>query len=887
MNLKIFLLTSFLLIVFTFSKSHAQLITNKELLKDIQTMLPIQKKIAGEKAKQLFSVFEKSLTADENQALEYLIAYMPLNDMGDFDGEYFYNNVKTTLLARKEMTWGKSIPEEIFLHYVLPIRTGNEDIDNFRPEIYEILKARVQGKSMYDAALEINHWCHEKANYRPTDGRTSSPLATIKTGFGRCGEESVFAVSALRAVGIPARQVYTPRWAHTDDNHAWVEVWADGKWYYLGACEPEPKLDMGWFTEPARRAMLVHTRAYGKYFGEEEVISNQKRFAELNVTSKYAQTANIVVKVLSENSTPAENTNVEFQLYNYGEFFPIALKKTDKNGLTEFSSGLGDLIVCASNEFGFSCKKISMGNIDTLTLVLSDEFPLPEMVFDVYPPIEKTPIDNQVSESKAKENSKRLQAEDVIRNNYMATFPDSAYVRDFSIKNNFDESEMQKIFKNSYGNWKEIENFLLKTPESKREWAVLLLQNVADKDLRDIPSEILFDHLNNAFKYNSPLMSKDKEMFAKYILSPRIERELISDWRRFLQSAFDYDFMMDYKTDENVLIDWIKNSLTIDNETNMHSRVPISPRSVFEMKRADERSRNIFYVAVARSFGHAARINPETWVPQYFDGQTWVNVEFYDEPKTHPERGFVSFVSENKNIDPKYAINFTISRLINNRFRTVDLEFEQPISKFPEKVEVEAGQYRLITGNRQTDGSVLSGISYFEVLPGQVNVLNVNVRESLEPLTSIGKISSNNAMFTNYINSKKENIGNILKDENTVLVWLDPTKEPSRHVLNDIPSLNTILEKEHANIVFFLSPDLPKKAFKISDYKNLPKNAKFLVDNNFALLSEVEKIQKRNLKSSMPIIVITDKDSNVYFYSEGYRIGVGDEIGKILMKMKW
>lgn len=59
------------------------------------------------------------------------------------------------------------------------------------------------------------------------------------------GEESTFLVAALRSVGIPARQVYTPRWAHTDDNHAWVEAWADGKWYFLGACEPEPVLISG------------------------------------------------------------------------------------------------------------------------------------------------------------------------------------------------------------------------------------------------------------------------------------------------------------------------------------------------------------------------------------------------------------------------------------------------------------------------------------------------------------------------------------------------------------------------------------------------------------------------------------------------------------------
>lgn len=105
---------------------------------------------------------------------------------------------------------------------------NNEDLDTCRAVFFRELSQRVKGMSMYDAALEVNHWCHEHVTYAPSDARTSSPLATIRTATGRCGEESTLTVAALRAVGIPARQVYTPRWAHTDDNHAWVEAWIDG-----------------------------------------------------------------------------------------------------------------------------------------------------------------------------------------------------------------------------------------------------------------------------------------------------------------------------------------------------------------------------------------------------------------------------------------------------------------------------------------------------------------------------------------------------------------------------------------------------------------------------------------------------------------------------------
>lgn len=83
----------------------------------------------------------------------------------------------------------------------------------------------IQGLDETQAVLTINYWCASQASYEASDERTQSPLSVYRSGSGRCGEESTFLVSVLRSVGIPARQVYAPRWAHCDDNHAWVEVY--------------------------------------------------------------------------------------------------------------------------------------------------------------------------------------------------------------------------------------------------------------------------------------------------------------------------------------------------------------------------------------------------------------------------------------------------------------------------------------------------------------------------------------------------------------------------------------------------------------------------------------------------------------------------------------
>ena len=183
------------------------------------------------------------LSPTEREALEFLYAYMPLADAVDYPESYFLDQVRATFRIREEMGW--KVPEREFRHFVLPLRVNNENLDTSRVAFNREIAPRVKGMSMKDAILEVNHWCHEKMTYQPSDARTSSPLASVMNALGRCGEESTFCVAALRSVGIPARQVYTPRWAHTDDNHAWVEAWADGEWHFIGACEPEPVLDLG------------------------------------------------------------------------------------------------------------------------------------------------------------------------------------------------------------------------------------------------------------------------------------------------------------------------------------------------------------------------------------------------------------------------------------------------------------------------------------------------------------------------------------------------------------------------------------------------------------------------------------------------------------------
>ena len=148
--------------------------------------------------------------------------------------------------------------------------------------------------------------------------------------------------AALRAAGIPARQIYVPRWAHCDDNHAWVEAWVDGKWYYLGACEPEPILDSGWFTSAASKAMLVHTRAYGVEPEGERVENKVGNAYIINRTEAYAKARLLTVRV-TENGMPKPGAVVRFEIANMAELFPINEQIADENGEVTLLTGFGSI----------------------------------------------------------------------------------------------------------------------------------------------------------------------------------------------------------------------------------------------------------------------------------------------------------------------------------------------------------------------------------------------------------------------------------------------------------------------------------------------------------------------------------------------------------------
>ena len=788
----------------------------------------------------------KQSEQEVQEAMDFLYANMPLPDSVDYSREFWEANVRATLKARKEMPWGEKVPEREWKHFVLPLRVNNENLDSARIVLYETLKNRVKDKHMYDAVLEVNHWCHEYVTYAPSDGRTKSPLVTMRSATGRCGEESTFTVAALRAVGIPARQVYTPRWAHTDDNHAWVEAWVNGHWYFFGACEPLPVLNMGWFNEPASRGMLMHTKVFGNYDGPEEVVSRNACYTEINVTSNYAETGIIYVKVVDAQGAPIQNAKVDFRLYNYAEFYTLVSKQSDANGQSWLGCGKGDLLVWASKDGLFGFEKASVGQLDTVTVIVDkDDSYTASLDLDLVPPPSKEYIPD-LSDTQIRTNKERLHREDSLRNAYM----EQTFSKEEDLQAARQNWQVIREFQ-SYNNGKEVISTLRK------------------KDLCDVSAEVLADAADNTPSSDSPL-------WQQYVLAPRISNEMLTPYRKVLGTAFA-------GMDAQAIAQWVADSISIDNTRNPQ-KLCMSPEGVYRHRTTDAHSRDIFFVAACRSVGIAARIDEVTGKVQWADDESaWHDVLFGSEtlPSENVEGALCLTYSDfTIKENPSYY-----SRLQNGTLSLQEFPEEATWKdNFAQGVQMDAGQYLLVSGTSMADGSVLAHLNFFGVRANAVQKQALKLRNNADELRVIGNFDCEN-YFTNYKGVRKT-----LLDSNGrgyyLVALIHDNHEPSAHILHECEEANIYLSQwPHLFIMLFPSQE-ELQSFRLhrKDFDNLPDNFIFgVADPKTAEAMHIQELTHGS--QELPILMMADTFNRVVWFQQGYTIGIADKIMSVIRQL--
>lgn len=833
---------------------------------------------AGEQLIRQISQEEESV----RPALEFLFASMPDSDIFDYPYELYRSYALHGEKLWKEQEAGqrgwRKVPEKLFANYVLHHRANNEDLADDRPFFYGKLHDVIENRTMEEAVLAVNYWLAQTASYQTTDDRTASGKTVYQSALGRCGEESVYAVTVYRSLGIPARQVYVPLWSHCDDNHAWVEVWCDGEWKFLGACEPEEILNRGWFTAATSRAMQVQSRWLGCDEPEDAVVGKKGMSLIINHLDRYALTKKLQLSVRREDHTPVAHALVILSVINYGAFGEIARVYTDENGNAAAELGYGSVRAECWTDGTYGEAYADVRQQDELNITVKTE----PFTVDCWEDLELfAPSAYPVNASQPTKEQKAAQEEKLRACSHMREERIEHFYRmdeaEKAVRFCPDPSAAREMLRMARGNFDAVRDFFLWREDDASCWRYKMgmLKQLREKDFWDLDPEIMKAHMESVCKYDgNPDIPGN--VFDSCILNPRIGREKLTNYVKFICEYFSEKEQQHFRKEPKQIYRWIQENVE-SRPDHEYSNLVTSPCGVLRSCVGSEWSKQTLCVAICRALGIPARLNPIDSKPEYYCKGVFVTMESSAAKAEHADTRTASLeVKGDGTHEWKYARSYSISRFQNGTFIPLNLEEdEEPHRKLP----VEPGVYRVLTVNRLPNGNIRSGKYDMKLGDGDEKELVLFQKEA-----RISDMLSENELpgFTltakdkSCINSESLTADGRCK----LLLWLEEGKEPTEHVLNEMLENSRQFESWQKDICFVVkSPESEKNPLLLKVREKLP-DTQMYYDDFGAQVSALARSMFLE-PESFPLVLVAEPGGKGIYGTAGYHVGTGEMLLRI------
>ena len=189
-----------------------------------------------------------------------------------------------------------------------------------------------------------------------------------------------------------------------------------------------------------------------------------------------------------------------------------------------------------------------------------------------------------------------------------------------------------------------------------------------------------------------------------------------------------------------------------------------------------------------------------------------------------------------------------------------------------------------MTGTRLAKGGVLSRITEFSIKPGQTTHLELAVRESKDEVQVIGNFNSESLFTPLQAAGSKQSLLEACGRGYFVVGILGVNQEPTNHALRDIAACKTDLEKWGRKMVLLFPNEAQSGKFVQESFPDLPSTVIYGIDTD-GIQSQIAETIKLRHKETLPIFIIADTFNRVVFISQGYTIGLGEQLTKTIGKL--
>ena len=268
-------------------------------------------------------------------------------DLQFISSDYLINTIDLAFEAWKH-PWAKNLTFEEFCEYILPYRSSNEPIEDWRSQFvdrYNWLEDSMKNiNDPIEAATLINREIKSWYKFDPLFYRHPTDLGLsemFKYKRGRCEDMTNLAIYAMRSQGIPVMSDYTPAWPNTGNNHAWNATLDKDK---------NVVIFMGGLDDPyVYQLNNKKAKVYRKTFAKQsqslaEIAPNYEALPPWlsyayykDVTSEYIPTAEVTVDL--KEPVPDSVNYAYLAVFNSGEWKAIHWGEIQKQKATFLDMG--------------------------------------------------------------------------------------------------------------------------------------------------------------------------------------------------------------------------------------------------------------------------------------------------------------------------------------------------------------------------------------------------------------------------------------------------------------------------------------------------------------------------------------------------------------------
>jgi len=195
----------------------------------------------------------------------------------------------------------------------------------------------------------------------------------------------------------------------------------------------------------------------------------------------------------------------------------------------------------------------------------------------------------------------------------------------------------------------------------------------------------------------------------------------------------------------------------------------------------------------------------------------------------------------------------------------------------------------------------LSEMQLLHVISGETLPVTIHLRTSQTEVTVKGNFDSeskflllnqlpNSEGLSESASDKGENLKEVSLLSQTgrgyfITGLIGVGQEPTNHALKDIAKVAQVFERWNRPIVLLFEDEASAHKFRINEFPGLPNNIIFGIDKDGVIRKQLVDNMKLTNANLLPIFTISDTFNRVVYVSQGYTIGLGEQLETIIKKL--